>query len=417
MSRLEWKIAGRYLKSRRSSRLVSLITLIATGGVAVGVMALVIVMGVMNGLQNELRDRILIGSAHLQILTYGTELRVDGWRDALPVIRGHPEVDAASPFVITQGLIGTGNSYNEGVILKGIDPDTGNAAVTSLAEHFTYGDLRFDTQRDDVEGGIVLGRRVAERLSVYPGDRVSLVSGADIKYNRAVGAYVPAFHQYEVSGEFETGMYEYDNGYVVLPLKPAQQFAGLDTAVSGIEVRVEDPWHAPEVGKELVDALGGYPYRFNDWQTQNANLFSALKLEKLAMSLILLLIVLVAAFNIVGTLTMVVTDKTREIGILRAMGLPAKSVRKVFVLQGTFIGLVGTTVGTVGGLIAAIVVDTKQLISIPAEVYFIDHLPIHVQVLDVMIVVVASALVATLATLYPARRAATLVPVQAIRHE
>jgi lipoprotein-releasing system permease protein len=245
---------------------------------------------------------------------------------------------------------------------------------------------------------------------------VTLLSAQGIRFNRALGAFVPSFHQYEVVGEFETGMYEYDNGYVVMGLEDAQKFAGLDSAVSGIEVRLRDPWIAKEVGRELAETLA-FPYRAVDWQTQNANLFSALKLEKLAMGLVLLLIVVVAAFNIVGTLTMVVTDKTKEIGILRAMGLPARKIRAIFVLQGTLIGLVGTVIGTGLGIVVGYVVGTRRLITIPAEVYFIDHLPIQMQVTDTLTVVLASLLVAVLATIYPSRRAAALVPVEAIRYQ
>ncbi len=416
MKRLERKIAGRYLRSRRSSRLVSLITLIATAGVAVGVTALIVVMGVMNGLQNELREKILIASPHLRILTWGSGLRVDNWRDALEVIRAHPDVEAAAPFVITQALVRAGADYTEGVRVLGIDADTGAIAVTPLPRYFESGDLRFATQLQSVDGGIVLGSRISDRLLAFEGDSVSVISSAGSKFNAAIGAFIPSYWWFEVTGRFETGMYDYDNTYVVMPLNVAQRFAGLGDAVSGIDVRVNDPNEAPRIGDEL-EVLLDYPYRSVPWQDQNAQLFSALKLEKLGMGLILLLIVIVAAFNIVGTLTMVVTDKTREIGILRAMGFPARSVRKVFVLQGMIVGLIGTVVGAAAGMVIAQLFDRGQLISLDPSVYFIDHLPIQVQPVDFGFIVVASIIVATVATMYPSRRAADLAPVDAIRHE
>ena len=416
MTRLEWRIAARYLRSRRSSRLVSLITLIATAGVVVGVTALVVVMGVMAGLQAELREKILVASPHLRVLTFGSGLRVDDWRAVLDSIKQHPDVAAAAPFVITQGLVRAGADYTEGVRVLGMEPDTGRMSVTPLPRHFVSGDLGFATARDAVDGGIVLGRRLGERLLVLDGDEVTVISSAGSKFNAAVGSFIPSYWTFEVVGRFDTGMFEYDNSYVILPLEVAQRFAGLGDAVSGIDVRVSDAIIAPRVGRELEQQLG-YPYRSVDWQEQNAQLFSALQLEKLAMALILLLIVIVAAFNIVGTLTMMVTDKTREIGILRAMGLPAKSVRQIFMLQGMIIGLVGTAVGATTGLILARLFDQGRIIQLDPSVYFIDHLPIRIEWPDFAIVVVASLLVATIATLYPSRRAADLTPVEAIRHE
>jgi lipoprotein-releasing system permease protein len=415
-NRLESRIAIRYLRNRQASRLLSLITVIAIGGVTVGVMALVIVLGVMNGLQADLRDKILVASPHLRVLTYGEGLRLDDWRTVLAKVRRQPGVVAAAPFVITQGGISAGHDYAEGVVVLGIDPDTGKRAVTSLASHFTRGDLHFRTTRPDVEAGIVLGSRLASKLSAFPGDVVSLVAFAGTKFNPSVGTYVPKFHRYEVTGLFDTGMFEYDNSYVVLELATAQRFAALDTAVTGIEVRLADPWAAKQFGVALESRLG-YPNRVVDWQSQNASLFSALKLEKLAMALVVFLICVVAAFNVVGTLTMVVRDKTREIGILLAMGMRRAAVRRVFLAQGVLIGLTGTVLGAVLGLVAGSSINRGQWIHIDPSVYFIDHLPVHTQPMDVVLVVGASLLVATLAPLYPALVAARLDPVPAIRYE
>ncbi len=416
MSRLDVHIASRYLRSRRSSRLVSLITIIATGGVTVGVMALIVVMGVMNGLQNELRDKILVASPHLRVLTFGRGLRLDNWQRVRDSVLTHPDVEAVAPFVLSQGLLTAGADYAEGVYVLGIDPDTGRQAVTPLAEHFVSGDLRFRPEGSETDGGIVIGRRLAERLSAFDGDQVTMISPVGSKFNSALGAFVPKWWTFEVTGRFETGMYEYDNAYVLLPRPVAQQFQGLDSAVSGLEVRLHDAWQAPRVGAELEEQLG-YPFRTLDWQEQNQSLFSALQLEKLAMGTILLLIVIVAAFNIVSTLTMLVRDKTREIGILRAMGLPLRDVRRVFVLQGVVIGAVGTALGTGLGLLLARLVDRGRIVELNPSVYFIDHLPVQVDPVDLVIIIVASVTVATLATLYPAWQAALLHPVDAIRYE
>src|SRR5881296_1914059 len=280
--RLDLRVAMRYLRSRRSSRLISLITVIAVGGVTVGVMALVIVLGVMNGMQNDLREKILVVNPHLRILTYGEGLRLDDWSTVLGKVQRTPGVVAAAPFVLTQGLISAGHDYAEGVAVVGIEPDTGTRAVTSLAHYFTRGDLTFHTTKPGVEGGIAIGTRLATKLSAFPGDIVTMVAPAGSQFNRSLGAFVPKYRRYEVTGLFETGMYDYDNSYVVMPRLAAQDFAGLGPAVTGLEVRLTHPEAASLYGQQLESQLG-YPYRALDWQLQNRSLFSALKLEKLAM--------------------------------------------------------------------------------------------------------------------------------------
>ena len=416
ISRLELAIALRYLKSRRVSRLLSLITVIAVGGVTVGVMALVVVLGVMNGLQADLRDKILVANPHLRVLTYGEGLRLDDWHRVLGDVRRTTGVEAAAPFVLTQGLISAGHDYAEGVIVYGVEPDTGHRAVTSFARHLTKGDLSFKPTHGDVEGGIALGTRLASKLSAFPGAVVTLVAPAGAKFNPSLGAYVPKFHRYEVTGIFDTGMYEYDNGYVALERRVAQRFAGLDTSVTGLEVRLAHPADAQAFAVALETRLG-YPYRALDWQSQNASLFSALKLEKLAMAFVVFLICVVAAFNVVGTLSMVVRDKTREIGILLAMGLKRAAIRRIFLAQGILVGLTGTALGVTLGLILGGTVNRGQLIPIDPSIYFIDHLPVHTQPVDVLLVIAASVVIATLAPLYPAIQAARLDPVTAIRYE
>jgi len=413
---LERRIAARYLRGRARGRFASLQTLIATGGVAVGVMALVVVLGVMNGLRDDLRERILLANPHLRVLTYGAGLRLDDWEAVLRRVRAEPGVVAAQPEMMTQSVITAGRDYAVGVNVLGFEGDTGTASAVALPGTIVSGDLALRPTRDDVDGAVVLGIRLAGKLSAYVGDVVQLVPPTPAKVNPALGVAVPRFWRLEVTGLFETGMYQYDEQFVVLRRDVAQRFAGLGDAVSGIAVRVHDPDRAPAIARGLEAALG-YPYRTLDWQQQNANLFSALQLEKLAMGLIIFFIMVVAAFNIVGTLAMVVTDKTREIGILQAMGLTRGAIRRIFLAQGAFIGLVGTLAGLAGGLLVAFVVDRSGWIRINPAVYFIDRLPVHVEALDTLVVVVASLAVAVLATVYPAAVAARLTPVEAIRAE
>jgi lipoprotein-releasing system permease protein len=414
-SRLELRVAFRYLRSRRSSWLASLATFIAVGGVAVGVMALIVVLGVMNGLTNDLRDRILVGSPHLRVLTFGAGLRVDDWEDAIDVIVQDPDVLAAAPEILTESVVSAGADFAEGVMIQSLETETAAQGVTDLAQSVTRGSLDFEPTRDDVQGAVLLGHRLADRLAVLPGDRVSLVSPKP-KVSAATGLAQADYWFFEVVGILNTGMYQYDNKLVVMPRPLAQQFAGLGNAVSAINVRVRDPWQSNLVGARLEEALG-YPYRSVDWQRQNAALFSALKLEKLGMGLIIFFIMIVAASNIVGTLTMIVAEKTREIGILRAMGFTGSAIGRVFLAQGAVVGLVGVLLGLLGGLGVAGAVDRWRWIKIDPEVYLIDHLPVHIEVADVSVVVIASLVLAVLATIYPSRSAGRLAPVEAIRHE
>lgn len=414
MSRLEFRIAFRYLRSRRGSKLLSLISMIAIGGVVVGVSALIVIMGVMSGLQNDLREKILIGSPDVRVLSFGQDMVMSDWRPVLAKVQQNPDVVAAAPFVITKALVGAGHQYSDGAYVVGIVPEgEGGAPVTSIRDHATAGDFRFETT-DGKGRGAVLGAKLANRLGVYPGvDSITLTTiGSEV--SPVTGTPIPREVRLEVTGIFDTGMYEYDNGYVYVALPVAQELAGLDGSVTGIELRTSDRWKAHSVSEQLATSLG-YPYRTEDWQEQNSSLFQALKLEKAGMTLILMLIILVAAFNIVGTLTMVVADKTKEIGILRAMGMPAASIRRIFLAQGFMIGIVGTGLGLAVGLAAAFALDRGRLIRLDPQVYFIDHLPVARQPLDIAMTVLASLLIAAVATIYPAVQASRLLPVEAMR--
>jgi len=414
-TRLELRLAARYLRGRGRFLGLSLNTVIAIAGVMVGVASLIVVLGVMNGLRDELRDRILVANPDLRILTFGQSLRMDPWQGALDTIRAEPGVVAAAPEVLTQSLARNAAGYMSVVSVFGI-ADTGTRSVTNLPAKIRDGDLTFRTTRDSVDGGIILGYRLANRMSAFTGDIIELVGYESAKVNAAIGTIVPRFWRLEVTGVFDTGMFQYDDGFGVVSLELAQRLDGLGTAVSGIQIKVDDPWKAQEIGRRLEQKLG-YPYRALDWQAQNAQLFSALQLEKLGMGLIICIIMIVAAFNIVGTLTMVVVDKTREIGFLRAMGLTSRGIGRVFVIQGAIIGAVGTAFGTVLGISVAYLVDRSGLIRINPTVYFIDRLPVHIEAPDVLLVAAVSLAIAIVATIHPSRSAARLVPVEAIRHE
>jgi lipoprotein-releasing system permease protein len=417
--RLEWAIAWRYLRSRKGSRLLSFISVVAIGGVVVGVSALILIMGVMNGLQNDLRDKILVGSPDLRVLNYGQDLKIDDWQTVLDKVKGFHGVVAAAPFVLTEGLVSAGHNYVEAAQVMGIEPQGPHVdQVTTIRQHAMpgAGDFRFASS-DGRTRGVVVGKLLAERLSLSPGDTVRMLAPpAGNKINPVLGTFTPRYFTFEVTGLFETGMYEYDNSYIYMPLPVAQDFASLGSAVTGLEVKTTDRWSAAGVARALETALG-YPYRAEDWEQQNSSLFRALKLEKFTMGFIVLLIIIVAAFNIVSTLTMVVADKTREIGILKAMGMPSRSIRRIFLAQGLVIGAVGTLMGLIVGLGGAVLLERFKFIKLDPRIYFIDHMPVAVQPLDVILTIVASLVIASLATLYPSLQAARLYPIEAIRHE
>ena len=407
--RMELFLAKRYLSARSGSRFLNLITIIAIGGICVGVMALIVVIGVMSGLQREVRERILGTNPHIMVLTFGEGLRLENWDKPLEAARRDPAVTVAEPFVYSEALIFQDVNYQQGFVLRGISQD----ATERLAEQLVAGSWKFEDTESGLPG-IVLGFRLADRLLVSPGDTVSLVSAHGMELTAA--GFIPKFKKYEVVGLFRSGMYEYDNQMGYMSLQAAQELLGMGDAVTGLALWVRDPWRVEAATARLEDELGP-SYVLRDWKTTNQGLFSALKLEKMGMTLVLLLIVLVAAFNIVSTLIMVVTDKTREIGILRSMGMTAKGILRVFMLQGLIIGVAGTLLGLFGGMALSWAIDRFGLISLPGDVYLISEIPITLSPVDVGLIVVLAVLISFVATIYPSRQAARLQPVEAIRHE
>jgi len=407
---VEYYIGLKYLLAKRKQTFISIITVISVAGVTVGVMALIIVLAVMSGFEKELKNRILGATAHVQVISLDGSIG-----DPFPLaarIRGVQGVAAASPYVFSQVMISSGTAASGGV-LRGVDPATAGQ-VTRLAQDIRIGSLADLTKKGP--GGMaatILGKELASHLGVSVGDVIEImVPGGNVT---PLGAF-PRVVRYVVAGLAESGMYEFDSTFAYVSFDEAGRLMGMAGRATGIEVRVHDIYAAGDVAARIRTTLG-YPYWAKDWAQTNRNLFSALKLEKTVMFIILVLIVFVAAFNIISTLIMVVTDKTREIGILRAMGMRAKSIRRVFFAQGLVIGVVGTVAGLVLGLAVSELIGAKRLIRLDPAVYFIDHLPVSTQVFDVTLIVLASLGVAAAATLYPARQAARLYPVEAIRHE
>lgn len=413
---LEWFIARRYLASRRGARFLSLITLIAIGGVFVGVMALIVVTSVMTGLQTDLREKILGTNPHIWVTTYGEAMQLQGWQGTLQRVQQIEGVESAAPFVHAEVALKTpgAGGYAEAAILRGIHPEAEGEPVTEIVGQIRRGEQDMGETASGYPP-LLVGDALAERFSAYPGRVMQVISFQDVQVS-PLGTFAPPIRNFEVAGRFRTGMFEYDTKFMYTTLEAAQELTGLGDAVTGLEVRVSDPMNADVVAQRIEQELG-FPYRAPNWMTENSSLFSALQLEKLAMGIILLLIVVVAAFNIISTLVMVVTDKTREIGILKSMGLKASQVQRVFMLQGVVIGTIGALLGATGGLFLTWLLDRYQFIRIPGDVYFIDRLPVAFDPVEIGIIIVASLVISFLATLYPARQAAKLYPVEAIRHE
>lgn len=415
MRRLDWFIARRYLAARERGRFLSLITWIALGGVTLGVMALVVVISVMNGMQEELRAKILGSNPHVLVLQTGTSLRMDGWEEVLSRVRTVDAVVGAAPFVVTSvGVQRAG--YAQTADLYGVLPEPEGVPVTDFERDLQDGVYSLGKTESGFPP-VLVGNLLAQRMQLFKGDTLVLVSLENVNES-PMGGLFPTVRQFQMAGSFTTGMYEYDLRNIYTTLAAAQDLLGIagDNQVGGIAVRVEDLWQADAAAREIRAAIGP-GHVTESWMTTNRSFFSALKLEELAMGVILGLIVVVAAFNIVSTLVMVVVDRTREIGILKSMGMTDRAILRVFRLQGLWIGMIGTSLGVALGLAMAWALDRYQFISIPADLYYLDHLPVAVDLLDVATIIVVSMGITFLATLYPASRAAGLRPVEAIRHE
>ncbi len=414
--KLPWFIARRYLASRRGGPFLSFITWIALGGVTVGVTALIVVIGVMTGMQEDLQEKILGSTPHLLVMQQGSNLRMDGWRQVRDSVTGIEGIEAAAPFLLTQVAL-MREEYAQPADLYGVPVRSEDLpAVTELEADIQSGVHSLEPTESGLPP-LLVGVRKANRMQLVEGDTLVVISLENIRTD-PFGNLSPAMRQFEFAGTFETGMYDYDIRNVYAPLEAVQDLVGASEKdqVSGLGVRTVDAWRASEIADRVGERLD-FPYYVQSWMTTHASLFSALTLEKLAMGVILFLIVVVAAFNIVSTLVMVVVERTREIGILKSMGMTDGQVLRVFMLQGAWIGVFGTVLGTGLGFLLCWLLDRYQIIQIPPDVYFVDKLPVSLHPGDVAMIVGASILVAFAATIYPALQASRLEPVEAIRHE
>ena len=412
---LEWYVARRYMASRRGGRMFSFITWIALGGVTVGVSALVVVIGVMSGMQEDLLGKILESSPHVLVLQQGPNLRLDDWETTADRVRQIEGVEAVAPFVLTQVSVLRG-SYSQPADMYGVVLDPEGPPVTEMEARIQEGAHDLGPTMSGLPP-VVMGSRLAARMGVFTGDTLTMIAFENLTVD-VMGMPSPSMRQYELTGTFTTGMYDYDIKNIYVPIEASQEQLGIldGDRVSGLGVRAYDLDDAGSLS-EVIQAELGFEFLAISWSTTNRALFSALELEKLAMGLILTLIVVVAAFNIVSTLVMVVVDRTREIGILKSMGMTDRMVLRIFMIQGLSIGIIGTTLGTTLGLLLAWVLDTFEIITIPAEVYFVEKLPVSIHATEIGQIVAVSLLIAFLATIYPALKASQLQPVRAIRHE
>ncbi|MBS1261094.1 MAG: Lipoprotein-releasing system transmembrane protein LolE [Calditrichaeota bacterium] len=406
-----WEIANRYLRSKRRTGFISLITYLSAAGVAVGAAALVIVLSIMNGFEEEVRARIIGADAPLRVETFsGRPIR--DWRAVADTIRAFDRVEAVTPYILEKGMI-RHRHYTEGAVIRGIDPET-VGDVNNLPEMLVTGSLAGldPPPGSDEPAGIILGRYLADVLATAPGDTVFLLSAAGM-----TGPFSqPRMGRFRVTGVFESGLAEFDQVFALIGLHRAQSLFQFGGDVSGLDVRTTTLEDANTV-KQRIDERLGYPLRPRTWFEMRKTLFSWMQLEKWAMFIVLSLIILVAAFNIVSTLVMVTLEKRKEVGILMAMGATRREISRIFLYQGFAVGVSGTIVGLLLGYGLLSAQLKWKFFSLPSDIYMLNTLPVRMQPLDFAAVGVVGVLLCLLAAVYPARRAAALDPVEAIRYE
>ncbi|MCX7981293.1 MAG: lipoprotein-releasing ABC transporter permease subunit [Syntrophales bacterium] len=412
-------ISLRYLKAKRKQIFVSVISLISILGILLGVAALIIVLAVMNGFESDMKEKILGFNAHIIVLSL--EGPMENYELLAQKIEKMPGVTMCSPFIYTQAIIRRNDGIS-GLVVRGVDPPSAHR-VMKLGK-FISGDMKYLVEWRKTGFNlppIVIGKELAKHIGVGQFEEVALVS--PFGETTPMGM-VPTLKKFIVAGIFDSGFYEYDSSVAYVPLHEAQAFLHLGKKVTGLEVRVSDIYRADKMAREIENRLG-LPYWARHWMEMNKNLFSALKMEKIAMFIILSLIVLVAAFNIITALIMIVMEKTRDIAILKSMGATSKDIMKIFIYQGTIIGILGTTLGVIVGLLVAHNVTSiarflERFLGIqifPGDVYYLTELPSRVNYGDVAMIVAGSIFLCLIATIYPSRRAAKIDPAEALRYE
>lgn len=410
-------IGLRYLKAKRKSTFISLITLISVAGVALGVMALIIVLAVMTGFEEDLKEKILGTNAHIVVLS-GTGA-MEEYPQLQKKVEGMEGVVAATPFIYNQVMLSTGKNVS-GVVLRGIDVAT-DAKVTNLHKSMVEGNLKSLEEEVGKTPGVVIGKELAKNLGLYLGETVDVISPMG---NITPLGMMPKLNRFRITGIFNTGMFEYDSTLAYVSLREAQQFLGLGDVVTGLQLRVRDVYKTGELAQSINQELGA-PYHARDWMQMNKNILFALKTEKSVMFIILTLIVLVAAFGIASTLFMVVMEKTRDIAILKSMGATSRSIMRIFVFEGVIIGVFGTIIGVLGGLLVALnlepIVSVVQKVTgfelFSKDIYYLDHFPSQVIPSDVVLISITAVLISFAATLYPSWAASRMPPAEALRYE
>ncbi|MCD6293894.1 MAG: lipoprotein-releasing ABC transporter permease subunit [Deltaproteobacteria bacterium] len=399
----------RYLKAKRKQRFISVITIISVLGVMVGVMALVVVLSVMNGFRSDLMSKILGVNSHVLVLNLSGIF--NGYQEVAEKVKKMDGVVAITPFIYTQVMLNNSGRVS-GAVLRGVDPESA-ARVVSFDKMIKEGSPSSLGEAENGIPSIIIGSELAKQIGAATGSLVTVISpeGKLTPLGRT-----PNTKRFTVTAIFDSGMYEYDASMVYISLGEAQRFLALGDSVTGLELKVKEVYQSDIIAKKIKKSLG-YPYWTKDWKLMNRSLFSALKLEKLTMFVILTMIVLVGALNIISTLVMVVMEKTRDVAILRAMGASARSIMSIFMLQGILVGVIGTIVGLFSGLGLCYLLSRYKFINLPSDVYYMSKLPVQVSVSDVSIVAASAVVISFLATLYPAWYASRLNPVESFRYE